>query len=145
MTLSDYQSHNRDELVDLWTQCDLARPWNNPDDDISRAMNCPSSTILVGFEEGRLVGSVMVGHDGHRGWIWYMAVDPSYRSRGFGKQIIAGAETWLRESGAIKMMLLVRRSNQKVIGFYESSGFSESDVVTLERWLTPDGQRPADF
>ena len=84
---------------------------------------------------GRVVGSVMVGHDGHRGWLYYVAADPGARSRGIGRQVVRAAEAWLREKGVRKAQLLVRRSNAGVTAFYGRLGFEESDVVVMQRWL----------
>jgi ribosomal protein S18 acetylase RimI-like enzyme len=78
-----------------------------------------ASDLLVGAEEkGVIVGSIMIGHDGHRGWIYYVAAHPDYRKRGIGRQMTYAAEEWLRERGIVKVMLLVRDTNTQVVDFY---------------------------
>ena len=89
-------------------------------------------------EAGRVIGGVMVGHDGHRGWLYYVAADPGMRSRGIGSALVRAAETWLRERGARKVQLLVRRSNAGVVAFCERLGFKPSAVLVLQRWLDGD-------
>jgi ribosomal protein S18 acetylase RimI-like enzyme len=91
--------------------------------------------VLVIEIEERLVASVMVGHDGHRGWVYYVAVDPAYQRRGLGKQMMNDAERWLLSKGVWKLHLMVRRSNAPVQTFYEKLGFSESDVSVLSKIL----------
>lgn len=142
LKLREYVSADLDGLVNLWERCGLTRPWNDPKLDIERSAETPTSTVLIGTLSGQIASSVMVGHDGHRGWMYYLAVASEFRGRGFGKRTVEAAELWLRQEEAVKSMLLVRKSNTGVIGFYESIGYQESDVVTMERWLTPDGKRP---
>ncbi len=113
----------------------LTRPWNDPDADLRRAMHGPASTVLAGLDEHGLVATAMVGHDGHRGWVYYLAVSPSKQGRGWGGALMAGCETWLRELSVPKVQLMVRRTNDAVIGFYESLGYGRDEVVVLSRRL----------
>src|SRR5246127_1492181 len=107
-------------VIALWERCALTRPWNDPAADIALARRNPNATVLVGRASGVIVGSVMVGHDGHRGWVYYVSVDPDHHGRGFGRAIMAAAEDWLRARDVPKLQLLVRRSNAKVQAFYET-------------------------
>ena len=74
------------------------------------------------------MGTVMVGHDGHRGWVYYLAVDESQRGTGLGKRMMAAAENWLRINGAVKVQLMVRSGNDLVLGFYEHLGYEDANV-----------------
>ena len=94
-----------------------------------------TSTVLVGFFEERLVASVMVGHDGHRGVLYYLAVDPAFRKRGFGKATVAAAEAWLRERGVWKINLMVRSENEKAGRFYERLGYAVNPVTSFGKRL----------
>ena len=107
-------------LVALWERCNLTRPWNDPRDDIAFARKSPSSVIMVGRFGGKPMASVMVGHDGHRGWVYYLAVDPAIRKSGFGRMLMTAAEDWLRGRGVLKIMLMVRPDNEAVREFYEA-------------------------
>jgi ribosomal protein S18 acetylase RimI-like enzyme len=124
-----------EDVVALWQRCGLTRPWNDPHADIALARRRDNSTILLGRDDGAIVASVMVGHDGHRGWVYYVAVDPDCQKRGYGRVIMAAAEDWLREQGILKLQLLVRRDNAQANAFYGSLGFELSTSVMFQKWL----------
>jgi len=123
------------DVVALWQACGLTRPWNDPAADIALARRGPSSAILVGRNSDTIVATAMVGHDGHRGWVYYVAVDPNLQGKGLGRTIMAAAEDWLRNAGVPKLQLLVRRENAKAGAFYQSLGYEESTSVMLAKWL----------
>lgn len=122
-------------VVALWQRCGLTRPWNDPHTDIALARRCDNSTVLVGRANSAVVATIMVGHDGHRGWVYYVAVDPNCQKRGFGRLIMAAAEDWLRREGIAKLQLLVRRENAQANAFYGSLGFELSTSVMFQKWL----------
>ena len=124
-----------DEVVDLWRRCGLTRPWNDPIDDIALARRGADATILVVRETGRLIATVMVGFDGHRGWVYYLAVDPDRQGGGLGRAIMDAAEGWLKARGAPKIQLMVRDDNVAALGFYDRLGFERQAVVTLGKRL----------
>jgi ribosomal protein S18 acetylase RimI-like enzyme len=127
-------------VVSLWERCGLTRPWNDPAGDIALARRDGNAAVLVGRDGGHIVASVMVGHDGHRGWVYYVSVDPEYRGKGFGRIIMAAAEQWLREREILKLMLIVRRDNAKVQAFYETLDYAEQERTMYAKWL--DGREP---
>jgi len=122
-------------VVGLWQRCDLTRPWNDPHADIALARRNPNTTILLGRDGAPIVASVMVGHDGHRGWVYYVAVDPERRQQGFGRAIMNAAEDWLRQAGIQKLQLMVRPENTRVQAFYESIGYDEQARIVYAKWL----------
>ena len=136
-TLQIRSARDEDEphLIALWQVCDLTRPWNNPQKDIAFARRKPASDVLVGELDGKLVASVMVGHDGHRGIVYYVAVAPHCQGRGFGHAIMKAAEEWLRERDIWKMNLLIRQGNEKVQAFYESLGYEIEPRLCMARKL----------
>lgn len=134
-TLPDDQ---RDAAVALWHACDLTRPWNDPDADLARALAGPASTVLAAHDGEILIGTAMVGHDGHRGWVYYVAVDPARQRTGLGRELMAAAEAWLDERGVPKVQLMVRAGNAAVVGFYEALGYTDQGVITLGRFLDPE-------
>src|SRR4051794_28160729 len=109
-----------DAVVALWERCGLVRPWNEPRADIALARGGANAAILVGRHGGAIAAAVMVGHDGHRGWFYYLAVDPDARGTGAGRAIMAAAEQWLRERGIMKAQLMVRPGNAEVRAFYQA-------------------------
>ena len=122
-------------LVALWEACGLTRPWNDPERDARLAIEGQTSA-LFGLRDGDLlIGSVMAGLDGHRGWVYYLAVAPERRREGLGRRLMDAAEAWLRECGAPKLQLMVRTGNDEALGFYEALGLERQDVVTLGRFL----------
>ena len=119
--------------VALWQEADLTRPWNDATADFRRALESPSSTVLGIRDGGRLVGTAMVGWDGHRGWVYYLAVAKSHRGRGLGKELMAGAEHWLKAAGAPKIQFMVRTENDAVLAFYDHLGYIPQYCVVLGR------------
>jgi ribosomal protein S18 acetylase RimI-like enzyme len=125
-----------EEIVALWTACGLTRPWNDPYKDIAFARAGTASTILVAAESGRVTATAMVGHDGHRGMLYYVAVEPSLQRQGLGKAAVRAAEAWLAERGVWKVNLLVRAENAAVKGFYEALGYEVNPVMCMARRIT---------
>ena len=128
------------DVIALWQACGLTRPWNDPTADIALARRGPNSAILAGRDGDAMIATAMVGHDGHRGWVYYVAVDPARREKGFGRAIMNAAEDWLRQAGIAKLQLMVRRENAKAGAFYQSIGYAESQTIVFARWL--DGREP---
>jgi ribosomal protein S18 acetylase RimI-like enzyme len=133
MTEADAADAN--DVIALWGACGLTRPWNDPAADFARAIAGPASAILLLREGDALVASVMLGFDGHRGWVYYLAVAPERRRAGLGRTMMDAAEAWLRARGAPKIQLMVREDNEAALGFYEALGLERQKVVTLGRFL----------
>lgn len=136
-------SKDEDQIAELWRQCGLVTSYNDPVSDLRFACMSPTSTVFVAQKEegekgeraGPIVGTVMVGHDGHRGWLYYVACSPDCRKLGIGRQVIDAAESWLKKNEIRKSMLLVRKGNEKVIDFYTHIGYQETPRVTMAKWL----------
>lgn len=124
-------------VISLWQACGLTRPWNDPSADLAFARGKPNSDVLVGLVEGSIVASAMVGHDGHRGTMYYVSVDPALRGRGLGAELVAAAEAWLKTRGVWKVNLLVRTGNEPVLGFYAQQGYVPGATVEIEKWIDP--------
>jgi ribosomal protein S18 acetylase RimI-like enzyme len=127
-------------VIALWQRSGLTRPWNDPAADIALARSGPNAAVLVGRDDSGIVASVLVGHDGHRGWVYYVAVDPDCRHKGYGRGIMDAAEGWLRTRGIEKMQLMVRPDNSQVHAFYRSLGYVEQPRIVFAKWL--DGREP---
>lgn len=125
----------RDAVIALWRACGLVVPWNDPAADIALALSKPCSTVLVAEEDGGIAATVMVGHDGHRGWLYYLAVDPARQRRGLGRAMVSAAEAWLAAAGLPKVQLMVRATNGAVLAFYEKLGYAPSPVTVMQKWL----------
>lgn len=133
------EAGDAEALIALWEACGLTRPWNDPAADFERAISGPTSTILLLREAGAISASVMVGDDGHRGWVYYLAVAPQCRRRGLGRAMMAAAEAWLRARGVAKIQLMVREDNEEALAFYAALGLDRQKVATLGRFLEEEG------
>lgn len=141
MKIRPFEPRDEQAVVQLWTECGLVVPWNDPRRDIRRKRKVQPEMFLVAYDEpeGRIVGAVMAGYDGHRGWINYLAVNPQYRRKGIGRQLMTEAERCLRAAGCPKINLQVRGTNTEVLAFYRGIGFKDDDVVSLGKRLEEDG------
>ena len=135
LTIAPITDADVESVVALWQRCGLTRPWNDPTSEIAFARRGQNATILIGRADGALVATAMVGHDGHRGWVYYVAVDPDLQRRDFGRAIMAAAEDWLRGQGVEKVMLMVRPDNTKVHAFYDRLGYDVQERVIYAKWL----------
>jgi ribosomal protein S18 acetylase RimI-like enzyme len=135
MQIRDVSPTDFPAVIELWEQAGLTRPWNPPAADLQRALDNPGSTVLGGYLDDDLAGTVMVGHDGHRGWVYYLAVADQHRGSGLGRTLMQAAEAWLVDQGAVKLQLMVRESNRAVIGFYDRLGYTDADVRVLAKRL----------
>jgi ribosomal protein S18 acetylase RimI-like enzyme len=140
--LRQYRPGDREALVWLWSLCGLIRPWNDPYRDIDRKLTWDAPNLVVLEDADELIGSVMVGYEGHRGWVNYLAVHPGHQRRGLGRLLMDEAERRLRELGCAKVNLQIRRSNEAAAEFYRRIGYAVDDVVSMGRRLEDDGPPP---
>ena len=137
MTISIREASLNDieAVICIWKICDLTRPWNDPTADFNLALQSPASAVLLAEDGGILVGTVMMGFDGHRGWIYYLGIVPDRRKQGIAIRLMDAAANWLEERNCPKIELMVRRGNPAT-GFYEKAGWQKQDVDVYARWLT---------
>ena len=138
MNIRTFAPADEPAVVELWRRCDLTRPQNDPHKDVARKLRVQPNLFLVATEGEAIVGTVMAGYDGHRGWINYLGVRPDHRGRGVGRALMAEAERLLREAGCPKINLQVRSTNTAVIAFYRAIGFAVDDVVSMGKRLEHD-------
>jgi ribosomal protein S18 acetylase RimI-like enzyme len=140
LTIAPIEDADIAEMIALWQRCGLTRPWNDPAADIALARKGANAAVLAGRDGNAIVASVLVGHDGHRGWVYYVAVDPDHHHKGYGRLMMNAAEVWLRGRGIEKMQLMVRPDNSQVQAFYQSLGYLEQERIVYAKWL--DGREP---
>ena len=133
-----FQTSDEAAVVQLWKDCKLVVPWNDPLRDVRRKLRVQPELFLVGFISGELAATVMAGYEGHRGWLNYLAVAPRFRRQGLGRKIVAEAEARLRQMGCPKINIQIRTSNTGVIEFYRRIGFKPDDVVSMGKRLEAD-------
>ena len=102
-----FQAEDKDDIVKLWKDCDLVVPWNDPIRDINTKIQFQPDLFLVGELNNKVIASVMIGYEGHRGWINYLAVSPLFQNNGLGKLLMNKAEDMLQEMGCLKINLQV--------------------------------------
>lgn len=138
MKIRAFTDSDTAQVIQLWKDCDLTRPWNDPNQDISRKVAYQPELFLVGEVEGKLMASAMVGYDGHRGSIFYLAVSPQLQRMGYGQALIEEAESMLIALGCPKLNIVVRSSNTRALQFYSRLGYPTDDVVSVGRRLIID-------
>ena len=130
--ICDFRSErSRRIMVSVW----VLRPWNDPLEDIHLCVTTPSSELVVAVSAGHLIGSAMLGHDGHRGWVYYLAVHPNWQRNGIGRSLISYAEGWMDQRQVPKIQAMIRADNLPVRGFYRRLGYQDNDVQVVEKFL----------
>jgi ribosomal protein S18 acetylase RimI-like enzyme len=135
--IRDMRDEDLDLVIALWRAAGVSRPWNDPARDIAFARGGQHSTILVAVEPDRVIGTAMVGEDGHRGWVYYVAIAPDRQRGGIGRALMDASEAWLKHRGVWKMQLLVRADNAAAKGFYERLGYHDTGTTCLQKVIAP--------
>lgn len=139
MNIRTFRTSDQLSVIQLWTDCGLVKPQNNPGKDILRKLSIQPELFLVGCDpEGNIIASIMAGYEGHRGWINYLAVHPSQQRRGYARQLMQDAEDRLMQLGCPKINLQIRDTNRDVIAFYRAIGYLQDPVLSLGKRLEHD-------
>jgi len=138
LRIRPYRTDDEQAVIALWTACNLVVAHNNPGKDIRRKLQVNPEWFLVGEEDGQIVATCMVGYEGHRGWINYLAVSPHRQKRGIARKMMHEAEKILRQAGCPKINLQIRSTNTQVIEFYRSLGFKVDEVTSMGKRLEVD-------
>jgi len=133
-----FADDDEDAVVALWTAAGLTRPWNDPHRDIARKKQVQRELFLVAEDDGAVVGTAMAGYDGHRGWVYYLAVAPERQGGGLGRTLMAEAETRLLALGCPKVNVQIRSGNEGVAAFYDRLGYTPDAATSLGKRLIPD-------
>lgn len=137
MEIRPYKESDEQGVAQLWREVFPDSPaWNRPEDDIHRKLAIQRELFLVAEIEGEIVGTAMAGYDGHRGWVYYVAVDPGQRRKGIGAALMWQVELELAKIGCHKLNLQVRSSNQDVVAFYKKLGYDIEDRVSMAKRLS---------
>ena len=140
MEIRHFSPQDERQVIALWQECELVRPWNDPKTDIQRKLKVNPDLFLVGVIDNHLVATAMAGYEGHRGWVNYLAVDPTYQRKGFGRQIMQEVEKKLLALGCPKINLQVRKGNLSALAFYRRIGYKDDEVIGLGKRIIPDPQ-----
>jgi len=134
----EYDERYRNEVIHLWEICDLTRPWNDPGKDIERKLADRTGKLFLLKKGNLILGSVMVGYDGHRGSVYYLAVHPDFQKKNLGSMLMKHSEDFLLTLGCPKLNLMVRTSNLPVIEFYNRLEYQKDEVVVFSKRLITD-------
>lgn len=138
MLIRPYQDRDIEAVIALWRECDLIKPWNDPRKDIARKLLVNPELLLIGEIGHQLIATAMVGYEGHRGWVNYLAVSNRHRGKRYGRQLMAHIEMLLLDRGCPKINLQIRNSNSQVLGFYRAIGYQVDDSVSMGKRLIAD-------
>lgn len=138
MLFRPYKREDQTEVIMLWQQCGLLRPWNDPEKDIERKLNSSPGLFIVGVIDGHVRATAMAGYEGHRGWVNYLAVAPSIQKNGYGALLMQEVETRLLQLGCPKINIQIRSDNIAALEFYRSIGYGPDDVVSVSKRLIED-------
>lgn len=130
-----YQDPDQIQVIELWHACGLVMPWNDPKQDIQLKLQMQPELFLVGLVNTQLISTVMAGYEGHRGWLNYLAVAPTYQRQGVGRCMVEAATTRLKAMNCLKINLQIRTSNSTAIEFYQRLGFKLDQVVSMGKRL----------
>jgi ribosomal protein S18 acetylase RimI-like enzyme len=133
-----FRPEHTEAVVALWTACGLTRPWNDPRRDIERKLTVQPDLFLVAEREGEAVATAMAGYDGHRGWVYYLAVAPPFQGGGLGRLLMAEVEHRLAALGCPKVNVQVRSGNEAAGDFYRRLGYAEDGGTGFGKRLIPD-------
>ena len=130
------EAADSEAIEGLWKACALTVWYNEVEFDLALYRDTPNAEMFVAVDlASTLIGTVGVGCDGHRGWLFYLAVAPNLQGGGLGRALVAHAETYLKGIGAPKIMLMIRPSNQRVVKWYERLGYHEDKTLVMAKWL----------
>lgn len=138
MNIRPFELKDEEQVITLWKECKLVVPWNDPKKDIQRKLKVNPELFLVGELDSEIIGSIMGGYEGHRGWVNYLAVSPLHQKKGYGRQLMDAVEVKFREMGCPKINLQVRETNLEVIEFYKAIGYDLDHVIGMGKRLESD-------
>lgn len=135
MEIRPYAEGDFAAVIALWDATGINVPYNDPAIDIPRALASPNTRLFVGVLDDSIVGTVLAGHEGHRGWLYKLAIAPDQRRRGLGRQMVAHAEAWLAAQGMPKINLMIRDTNAAVRDFYVRLGYAVAPRLVMQKGL----------
>ncbi|MEQ8992770.1 MAG: GNAT family acetyltransferase [Pseudomonadales bacterium] len=134
-----FESRDADGVCGLWrTIFSVDPPWNEPEEVIALKMQVQPELFLVATRRGQIIGTVVAGFDGVRGWIHKLAVAPNVQGAGIARHLMNEAELRLQQMGCTKVNLQIRATNAHVQAFYEKLSYAAEDRISMAKRLTDD-------
>ncbi len=138
MRIRPFTRPDTEPVVALWEACGLTRPWNDPRRDIERKLAVQPELFLVGERDDEVVATAMAGYDGHRGWVYYVAVAPGLQRSGVGRELMTEVEGRLLALGCPKVNIQIRSDNGPASSFYARLGYAPDGATGMGKRLIPD-------
>jgi ribosomal protein S18 acetylase RimI-like enzyme len=138
MRIRPFARDDTESVVALWHASGITRPWNDPRRDIERKLAVQPELFLVAEDVDAVVGTAMAGYDGHRGWLYYLAVAPAGQGAGIGSALVREVELRLAALGCPKLNLQVRDGDPRLLAFYERLGYRPDAATGLGHRLIAD-------
>jgi ribosomal protein S18 acetylase RimI-like enzyme len=136
LEIRQYRDSDEESVIALWKEIfPYGAPHNDPSKELHRKLNSDRELLFVASFESRLVGTVMGGYDGHRGWVYLLGVKPELRRGGIAAALLKHLEEVLLDKGAPKINLQIRGSNDEVVGFYQKVGYNVEDRISMGKRL----------
>jgi ribosomal protein S18 acetylase RimI-like enzyme len=135
LTIRPIRDDENDAVISIWEKSGLTRAHNPPFEDLNFMLATPTSEVLVGLIDDEILATVNVCHEGHRGWMYYLGVDPDGGGSGYGSAMVGAAEAWLKERKVRKVQLMIRPDNKDVMNFYDRLGYEDNPCVLKQKWL----------
>ncbi len=137
-TFRKFRKTDTETVIKLWKQCKLIVTWNDPFKDINRKLSIKDNLFIIGEMNKQIIASAMAGYDGHRGYIYYLAVLPEYQKKGIGSSLLSIVEKKLLQLGCPKINLFVRNTNIRVKAFYRMNDYEIQDSQIYGKRLIED-------
>ena len=135
LEIRSFVIEDTDAVLEVWSLAGITTPQRNPRADIQKKLRHSPESFFVGTFEGKVVATVMVGYDGHRGWIYKLAVKPDLQRKGIGRQMMEHAESWFRQQGCLRVRLEVEEARADVARFYEKLGYEVRPLISMAKWF----------
>jgi len=135
MKIRKFEENDKAALIKLWQTVFPDDPPHNEPSTVIEAKLDVDDLIFVAESNGAIIGACMVGYDGHRGWLYAVAVDPAYRRNGAGAKLVRYSLQVLRQLGCVKVNLQIRSTNTGVAEFYKSLGFNVEDRLSMGAFI----------
>ncbi|MCJ7650319.1 MAG: GNAT family N-acetyltransferase [Candidatus Lokiarchaeota archaeon] len=137
MKIEKFTMESYEDIVDLWRKSGISVGSTDTKNEIERMLQRNPNLFLIGKIDNKVIGAVMGGFDGRRGYVHHLAIDPDYQRRGFGTMIIENLIKKFRKIGVHKVHLFIEKDNKELVEFYMNLGWEIRDDLIMMS-LVPD-------
>lgn len=135
ISFRDYRRRDRKAVLELWKMCQLTQPWEEPAKHINQRIRVHPDLFLVCWTDDRIIATVMGRCDENRGWVEYLAVHPSFRKKGIGRQLVRIIEDRLHKKGCSEISILIDPNKAAAIEFSRRAGYGTKNATLMRKSL----------